>query len=244
MAKKEKIRRKKFRELNRHGKINRILYYGVILSFIVPIIYILVRMITGNTPGGEPGGHSTADYMLMLVQCAVGLAVINIPAIMARELKFELPVVLYSMYIVFLYCAIFLGEVRSFYYVIPFWDSILHSFSSLMLGAFGFMLVSILNRNKDLTVQLSPFFVALFSFCFALAVGALWEIYEFACDGLLGFNMQKFRLEDGTLLVGHEALSDTMKDIIIDALGALVSAVVGYISIKNEKLWFYSEHEE
>lgn len=29
-----------------------------------------------------------------------------------------------------------------------------------------------------------------------------------------------------------------MKDIIVDALGALVSSVIGYIAIKFEKNWF------
>ena len=64
-------------------------------------------------------------------------------------------------------------------------------------------------------------------------MGALWEIYEFSFDGLLGMNMQKFRLEDGTLLIGHEALRDTMEDIITDALGALIVSVVGALTMKK-----------
>jgi len=43
---------------------------------------------------------------------------------------------------------------------------------------------------------------------------------------------------DGVVLVGHQALADTMKDIIIDALGALVSSIIGFYSIKNDKMWF------
>ena len=42
--------------------------------------------------------------------------------------------------------------------------------------------------------------------------------------------MQKFRLSDGTVLIGHAALGDTMKDIIIDSIGALVIAVIGFIN--------------
>lgn len=239
--KKNNTQKIKFRDMDRHQKINRVLYYIVIASFVIPIIFIVIMMLFGETAETEAGYHSSADYSLMLLQCVLGLIVINIPSLIAKKLKFELPIILYSMYIVFLYCAIFLGEVRSFFYVIPFWDSILHSFSALMLGAFGFMLVSILNKNKELTVQLSPFFVALFSFCFTLAVGSLWEIYEFTFDGLLGLNMQKFILADGTVLIGHAALVDTMKDLITDALGGLVAAVVGFFSIKNDKLWFSAE---
>ena len=68
-------------------------------------------------------------------------------------------------------------------------------------------------------------------------MGALWEIYEFSADALFDTNMQKFALDDGTPLVGQAALKDTMKDIIVDTLGALVMSVVGYISLKYKKGW-------
>jgi uncharacterized membrane protein YjdF len=102
-----------------------------------------------------------------------------------------------------------------------------------MLGALGFVLVDILNKDSKVAVDLSPFFVAAFAFCFALAVGALWEVYEFSFDAVLGLNMQKHTTESGVALVGKTALSDTMKDIIIDALAALVVSVLGYILNKR-----------
>ena len=124
---------------------------------------------------------------------------------------------------------------------LPGWDNILHGFSSLMLGFFGFMVITILNRDEHVMLHLSPMFSCVFAFCFALTIGCIWEIYEYTFDGLLGLNMQKFMLADGTLLVGHSALTDTMKDIIIDALGALTASVFGYISIKKDKKWFHTE---
>jgi len=133
------------------------------------------------------------------------------------------------MYFIFLYCAIYLGEVRSFYYLIPYWDTILHAFSGAMLGALGFSLISILNNTKEIDLELSPFFISLFAFCFAVAAGAIWEIYEFSVDSLLTLNMQKYMLEDGTPLIGQEALADTMKDLIVDAISALVISTAGYI---------------
>ena len=49
--------------------------------------------------------------------------------------------------------------------------------------------------------------------------------------------MQKFRLEDGTLLIGNNALKDTMHDIIIDAIGALSVSVFGLLNMKiKEKM--------
>ena len=84
-------------------------------------------------------------------------------------------------------------------------------------------------------MSLSPGFVAFFAFCFALACGAVWEIYEYLMDGLLHMNMQHFAVEDGTPLLGRAALLDTMKDLIVDALGALVIAVIGYFPLRWPK---------
>lgn len=223
----------------RRERIGLFLYCSVILSFVIPIIFLVVRMLIGHVPQNEAGYHSSADYALMIVQCLLGLVVINLPQLLSKQFRFELPVALYVMYIVFLYCAIFLGEVRSFYYIIPFWDSILHAFSSLMLGFFGYMAVTILVRDDHVVMQLSPLFTAIFAFCFALSIGALWEIYEYVFDGLLGLNMQKFMTDSGELLVGHAALADTMKDIIIDAAGALTATVIGSIAMKHDKTWMY-----
>lgn len=220
-------------------KFNKFLYFSVTASFIVPVIFLIIRMIFGHVPQNEAGYHSYADYILMIIQCLLGLLVINLPVFLERKFKFELPMILYGMYIVFLYCAIFLGEVRSFYYIIPFWDSILHAFSSLMLGFFGYMVIVILVRDDHIVMNLSPAFTAMFAFCFALSIGAAWEIYEFTFDGLLGLNMQKYMTINGELLVGHAALADTMKDIMIDAAGALTATIIGTVAIKYDRKWLY-----
>lgn len=216
--------------------ITKILYWFVLGSFIVPIAYLILKMAFFMH---DNDANPRADYALMLVQCILGVIVINLPSLFAKKLKFDIPPALYIMYILFLYGAIFLGEVRSFYYNVPHWDDVLHFCSSMMTGMFGFMLVAILNQNKRIAVNLSPVFICIFAFSFSVMIGAVWEIYEYTFDGLLGLNMQKFRLEDGTELLGHDALRDTMKDIIVDCLGAMLATVLGYVSIKNRKGWTY-----
>ena len=141
------------------------------------------------------------------------------------------------LYTIFLYCAIYLGEVKSFYYNVPHWDTILHTFSGAMLGALGFSFVTLLNKTEEVPMNLSPLFVVIFSFCFAVTLGVVWEIYEFTFDGVLGLNMQKFALESGEALIGRAALVDTMKDLIVDALGAFIMSIIGYISLKYKKGW-------
>lgn len=211
---------------------------GIILfiTLILSIVYTVIRIIV--TPGEATGTvvqeRVKSDYVLMLLQCLLGLIVMMIPSIIERKWSIDIPNKIEIMYFVFLFCAIYLGEVRNFYYLIPQWDTILHAFSGAMLGLLGFSLVSFLNDSEYVKIALSPFFVALFAFCFALSSGAIWEIYEYTFDSLLSLNMQKFALSDGTLLVGQEALSDTMKDIIVDALSALIVSVLGFFLINKK----------
>ncbi|WP_230203696.1 hypothetical protein [Bacillus massiliigorillae] len=176
-----------------------------------------------------------SDYVLMILQCVTGCIVIFLPSKVEKRFRIDIPDIMEIMYFLFLFCAIYLGEVRNFYYKVPYWDLILHCFSAAMLGALGFLIVQFFNNTEKLNIRLSPFFVALFAFCFAVTCGTVWEIYEFLADGVLGTNMQKFITADGIVLTGHEAVSDTMEDIIVDALGALVVTVIGYLNISKHQ---------
>lgn len=211
----------------------------VILSFILPITYIIYKIIVSPTTNTEniEGLRVKTDYILMLLQCLLGIVAFFMPNIITKKTKIIIPSNMYIVYVVFLYAAIFLGEVGNFFYRIPHWDTILHICSGAMLGALGFSFVNILNKNEKVHVELSPIFVSLFALGFAITLGVLWEIYEFTFDGLLGVNMQKFALEDGTQLVGRAALADTMEDLIVDSTGAFVMAIIGYISLKYKKGW-------
>jgi len=178
-----------------------------------------------------------SDYVLMLLQCILGVAIMLLPGILERKAKINLPSGMVVAFALFLFCAIYLGEVHNFYFRIPHWDTMLHIFSGAALGAIGLSIIGLLNKSESVPVSLSPAFVAVFAFCFAIAAGVIWEIYEFAMDALAGTNMQKFITESGEVLIGQAALADTMKDLIVDTLGALVTSVVGYVSMKKKDGW-------
>lgn len=217
-------------------KWKKIVGIMVFVSLLLSIVYATVKI--NYAPAGtssEMYEKVRSDYVLMLLQCILGIVVMAIPSIVEKKASIDIPNNMEIMYFIFLYCAIYLGEVRNFYYLIPNWDTILHAFSGAMLGALGFSLVSFLNDSEHTHIDLSPFFVALFAFCFALASGAVWEIYEFLADEILATNMQKYMLADGTILVGHAALMDTMEDFIVDSLSSLAVTIAGYYSIKNKK---------
>lgn len=198
---------------------------------------IIMSFAPSEADPAQPHTRLRSDYVLMLLQCIVGIFAMLLPSMLKKRIKLEIPSNMMLLFTIFLYCAIYLGEVKSFYYQVPHWDTILHTFSGAMLGALGFSFVTFLNKTERVPLNLSPLFVAAFAFCFAVMLGVVWEIYEFTADGFLATNMQKFALENGQPLVGREALSDTMKDLIVDMIGAFVMSAIGYISLKYKKGW-------
>ncbi|SJZ42371.1 hypothetical protein [Anaerorhabdus furcosa] len=226
---------KKLKELN----WEKFIFIFVMASLIISTVFIGYKMIVApaTIEAGMEYARVKSDYTLMFFQCLLGIVAMVLPSIFEKRFKVIIPSYMLILYVIFLYCAIFLGEVRSYYYTVNHWDTILHTFSGGMLGALGFSFVSLLNQSEKVPMNLSPLFVAIFAFCFAITLGVIWEIYEFTFDGVLGLNMQKFMLEDGTQLIGRAALMDTMKDLIVDAAGALVVSVIGYVSMKTQKDW-------
>lgn len=216
------------------AKRKRILFIIIFVLLALSVVYAAV-MFT-RAPSGistKAGELVKSDYVLMVLQCVVGMIVIFLPAQAEQRFGIDVPDLMEMIYFIFLFCAIYLGEVQNFYYRVPFWDTILHGFSAVMLGALGFFLVDFMNRSRTLHLQLKPFFVSFFAFCFATTCGVVWEIYEYTADQLLGTNMQKFMTADGVVLSGHAALGDTMKDIIVDMVCALTIVMVGYWNLKR-----------
>ncbi len=140
----------------------------------------------------------------------------SFPTIFARHYKIILPTEFELAAILFIFGSLFLGSAVGFYYRFWWWDILLHGFSAILLGIIGLLMVWILNHNEKVDISLNPVFICIFSFSFAVAIGVLWEIYEFAVDSILGANMQK------------SGLVDTMWDLIIDTLGALIVSISAY----------------
>lgn len=165
---------------------------------------------------------------LVLAIMAITLA----PAALGHRLPVNIPPEFQMLAVVFVFAALFLGEVRSYYERIWWWDSALHASSGLLLGILGFLLVYVLNENKRVDLHMRAHFVALFAFLFAVAVGVLWEIFEFAMDRIFGTRMQKPMFGDPS------GLTDTMWDLIVDAIGALAVSALGWWYMKRQKLSF------
>jgi len=203
-------------------------------------VYISIRLVLPPSGGADltnQDDSGKSDYALMLLQCGLGMIVMLLPGILKRKLRVVIPSGMLVAFAIFLFCGIYLGEVHHFYFRVPHWDTLLHTFSGFALGAVGLSIMGILNKSESVPVSLSSAFIAIFAFCFAVTIGVIWEIYEFTVDSVAGLNMQKYILENGEMLIGREALLDTMKDLIVDVLGAAAISIVGYVSMKNKKGW-------
>ena len=222
----------------KNSKLNQFISKFLLLTLVLSIIFSVYRIFTAplDIPGAAENVKYQSDYVLMLVSCILGLIVMWLPSFIHKRFLITVPNFVETLFYIFLYLSIYLGEVRNFYYLVPYWDSILHTFSAAMLASIGFSLVTILNAEFSNRVHLSPLFIALFAFCFALTMGVIWEIYEFTMDYFLKTNMQKFITYDGTILIGQNALLDTMKDIILDASSSAVVSVLGFLSLRKKNV--------
>ena len=114
----------------------------------------------------------------------------------------------------FVYATLFLGEANRFYYDVWWWDVMLHSGSAFAFGLLG-LIVLMLSVSR-MTIKGRPIVLSVFAFSFALMIGVLWEIFEFAGDQLFNMDMQK------------DGLNDTMWDFIVNTIGAAIASVIGY----------------
>lgn len=210
-------------------KVNFVVRILFILAFVETVVFAVFTKDTSNS-------INAFTALLGFALTFVPEAVENISK---RRLRFGSGVKI--AIVLFIFAAELLGEIESFYEKIPWWDNMLHSLSGIILGLIGFMLVYAMNESDKVRINLSPLFVAAFAFFFAVAAGAVWEIFEFAGDRLFAMNMQKFRPPEGVneLMTDSwrfdEGLIDTMTDIILDTVSAFFISVLGFVKIKAGK---------
>lgn len=148
------------------------------------------------------------------------MAVMIVPVVF--RLPVEIPSEIQIVAVAFTFCTLFLGEMRGYYELFWWWDAALHTTSGLLLGMLGFLLVYVLNEDRQVDLHLAPSFVALFAFFFAVGIGAIWEIFEFGMDYYFNTNMQPATENDPS------GLTDTIQDLIVDTVGAAVVSLAAW----------------
>jgi hypothetical protein len=163
------------------------------------------------------------------------IATLFAPILFRNRLQVEIPAEFHLMAVIFIFASFYLGEVQDFYFRYWWWDIALHATAGLLMGILGFLLVYVLNESKRVELQMTPGFIAFFAFTFAVAIGAIWEIFEFGMDQIFGTLMQKPMLDDPS------GLTDTMWDMIVNAIGALIISITGWWYLKRNRSFFVKD---
>ncbi len=241
---KKKSRGESTRELIRSNKKKATLY--VVLRIMV-IVVMIAQFLNHNY-----------DNVFM---CVLTLILFMIPSFIDKRLHIELPNTLEVIILLFIFAAEILGEVQEYYLSFEHWDTMLHTLNGFLMAAIGFSLIDILNRSERFSIQMSPLFVAMVSFCFSMTVGVLWEFFEFGMDCFAltdmqkdtwitqiasvslnpaGVNVAQVVPIESVVINGHEwpgyldiGLLDTMKDLIVNFIGAVIFSIIGVFYIKG-----------
>lgn len=153
---------------------------------------------------------------------------LHIPLIIQKIFKLQLTLTMLIVYEIFLILHFIFGEVLNFYVLIKHYDTILHFLTAFFITMFGYSIIHYYLDNNYFFIQL------LFAFLFALASEFFWEILEYLIDHIFHTNMQRYINRNNIVLVGHNALSDTIKDMIVGFFGSLFSIMIIHFKLKRK----------
>jgi len=185
------------------AKIGRYLSY--LMQFFI-FIFIFVALYRGQ-------------YFIVLAG-ALALLITFMPSILSKKWGITLPWTL-NFLIIFALSLHMWGLTYDFYTSYhPFYDKFGHFVGSIAVALLGFASVVILTKYTSL--KFNKPYVIFFIIIFTLAIGAIWEIGEFAMDQIFAMRNQK-------------SLVDTMYDLIFDFIGGLFMAVITNIKFNKMK---------
>ena len=168
--------------------------------------------------------------------CLLVLVLFMLPFFIQQNFGIELPSTLEIIILLFIFAAEILGELGCYFITYPYWDSMLHTTTGFLCAATGFsMTVGVMweffefgmdrlfhmDMQKDTVIQ-SVTSVMLDPTNSNIPV-TIDGIRSVAVNGQdLGF--------DGYLDIG---LYDTMEDLFVNFVGAVVFSTIGYFYIKH-----------
>ena len=231
---------------------------------VVAAVYIVLRLLVILMMVAQFFNGNFENVFL----CILTLILFLLPTIFEKSLQIDLPNALEIIILLFIFAAEILGEIRAFYTTFAYWDTMLHTINGFLCAAIGFSLVDMCNRNKRVSLSLSPVYMAIVAFCFSMTIGVLWEFFECTMDQFFLLDMQKDTvvnvissvnldptggntpiaikgITDVIVVCGDEQIPlgvggyldigilDTMKDLGVNFIGAVVFSIVGYFYVKS-----------
>ena len=153
-----------------------------------------------------------------------GLFLPFLPNIVEKVFKCKFSFRISLVYYAFVFAALDLGICMDLYKTVPFFDKAVHFCSGVFSALVGHYALVYFKANKT-----PKAFKVMFIMFFSMAIGVMWEFFEFGCDKLLGQSMQQL------VSVG---VDDTMYDLLCATIGA---ALGGYLLIIPNFIEFLEE---
>lgn len=202
--------------LPRLEKVQNYITYGIILSLIVAVVFEII--------------NKNSEFLFITV---LSLILCLVPFFIQRRYKIQLPSEIQLATVLFIYSGIFLGEVNNFYVKYWWWDSMLHTFSGFAMGLVVFGAMYVLYKTQK--IKTSAIFTAFIIFSITMTAGVIWEIYEYSYDNIAGGNMQRARnlCPETGFCNSRLGVMDTMKDLLLNGIGAIFASILGYIYLKK-----------
>jgi len=224
----------------RKKKIMRLkLLYGIFLLILfLELLGSLGALIFGDTQAIRDAGISN----LFLVVITAG-AILS-PWIVESRYDIDIPDFLEVILLVMLFIAVFLGFMNDYYENVKNFDKFTHAMSGVTLSIVAFQTLYIFNKSKKNSFKIGSLAMSLFAYTFSITLLVLWEFYEFFIDTVSynienvdAKNMQRYLwINDSIIFPQDYGLFDTMIDLCVGALGALVVVIVGYLLIRNKEI--------
>lgn len=169
--------------------------------------------------------HVAQGALLYVLLCLAAIALVVIPAWIARSSAANLPVEIEFVLLWFLVSDMTLGRLGALYDTSAWFDKALHLGNSVLVGMLGFLAVYVLYFTGMFTAR--KLVAGMIIVVLTLGVGAFWEILEYVSDVFFAKGAQ------GSPLLAP--LDDTMWDLILDGVGGLIGGVLGPIYMRHSK---------
>lgn len=218
-------------------------FYKIIRGFLILTILMNVAISVyylgfNENPALTDVIHENISFRLQLIFIAgITLVATFLPSYLDSRTSIKMPEILEITIIIFVIAAGYLSQRFNLFVRFHWWDDVLHFTSGTFIAVAGFLLIYMLNYRYSF--DLNPWLIAIFTFSFSVTVAVFWEIAEFVADALWQTNYQKWDVPADTPLMGKPyqglALRDTMADLIIASVGAMIVAVFAFFSVKRKK---------
>ena len=154
--------------------------------------------------------------ILFISFLAIGcIALIFIIDYFFKRKKIILPPRFALVSILFIFLALFLGEIIALYSLLWWWDLLLHFIAGIYFVIISlYLMQDIIKIDKVTTIKRYTILTLIFAFSFSITFGTLWEEFEFIGDYFFKTTIVKWGLED------------TMTDLLLKIIGAFITTII------------------